>query len=202
VSWIDLPTAEDLERTVQMQNECDSVDGIIVQLPLPPFVQCPTILPRKDVDGLMLDTDHTPCTALGAHHLITEYMSVRNRHVVIAGRSKLVGTPLAKMMLEDGAMVSQIHSSTPEWAAKEMIDRCDIFVSAVGKPKFWDLTDSMCRMAFDIGITIVDGRVIGDIDFDTYSGRFYSMNPGSSGPMTVSYLMWNTFKAWTRNIKD
>ena len=187
--------------------EDDSVDGILVQLPLPKGYDEEKILANipdsKDVDGfnasnigcLCLNRPRTvSCTPLGVMHML-EYTGVdlSGKHAVVLGRSNTVGKPMAMLLLNANCTVTVCHSKTKNMA--EITNQADILVVAIGKPKF--VTADMVKdgaIVIDVGINRVDGKLCGDVDFDSVEPKtsFISPVPGGVGPMTISMLLFNT----------
>lgn len=195
-----------LVRVIKGLNTDTSIDGILVQLPLPPHIDSKRILnlidPNKDVDGfhpynigkLAVDDRHMiPCTPKGIMWLLTTYgIPVSGKHCVIVGRSNIVGKPLAMLMLNDNATVTVCHSHTRKLA--DLTRQADILVAAVGKPHF--ITADMVKpgaVVIDVGINRVDGKLVGDVDFDAVSevASYITPVPGGVGQMTVAALIDN-----------
>ena len=185
----------------------DNVDGILVQLPLPKGYDEEKILANipdsKDVDGfnasnigcLCLNRPRTvSCTPLGVMHML-EYTGVNltGKNAVVLGRSNTVGKPMAMLLLNANCTVTVCHSKTKNMA--EITKQADILVVAIGKPKF--VTADMVKdgaIVIDVGINRVDGKLCGDVDFDSVAPKtaFISPVPGGVGPMTISMLLYNT----------
>lgn len=209
-------TTEDLIEKIEELNADDKIHGILVQLPLPESVYAPNVIraidPKKDVDGftaynigkmfLSTDFEHlAPCTPLGVIRLLEHYkIPIKGKEVVIVGHSNIVGKPLATMLLNRDATVTICHIHTKDLAFHTR--RADILCVAVGKPDL--ITDDMVKdgaVVIDIGINrLDDGRLVGDIDFETVSKKasYITPVPGGVGPMTVSCLMENTVTAAKR----
>ena len=208
-NWLKLDSntsQETLEDVIT--NESDSTDGLIIQLPLPSHLNpenAINCIPHEiDVDGL---TSHNlgslfsdtynliPATSLAVLELLNFYnIKTEDKNVVIAGRSRLVSAPLAKILSSKSynANVSVIHSKTTN--QKLFTKEADIFISAIGSPKMYDHTFfKNGSTIIDIGISSVDGKTYGDID--TYQiGEVISSRapfPGGVGPITVSALFFN-----------
>jgi len=210
---VELPgaaTTEDVVGEIRRLGEDPSIDGILVQLPLPPHLDQGRVIeaipPEKDVDGftplslgrlLSGDPLFSPCTPLGVMALLAEYgIPLEGSDAVVVGRSIEVGRPMAVLLLNAGATVTVCHSKTRNLAGKT--GSADLLVSAVGKPKF--ITGPMVRegvVAIDVGISMVDGKPCGDIDFPAVEpiARAITPVPGGVGPMTIAMLMENTLKA-------
>lgn len=188
------------------------IDGMMVQLPLPEGWDATELIeripPEKDVDGLTYmnagmafidDTAwHQPCTAKGIIWLLHENgIHLTGKHVVVVGRSEIVGKPVAMMALANNATVTICHSRTKNLA--EMTRQADILIVAVGKPKL--ITADMVKpgaVVVDVGINRnEEGKLVGDVDFDNVKevAGWITPVPGGVGPMTVAMLMHNTLYA-------
>ena len=198
---------EELVKKIDELNEAPDVDGILLQLPLPVHINEWSVLrrisPAKDVDGLtphnmgrlVLDGDPllVPCTPEGIEELLEVYgVPVRGKHCVIVGRSAIVGKPMALMMLNADATVTVCHSKTEN--LPEITRQADILIVAVGKPKF--ITADMVKpgaAVVDVGINRVDGRIVGDVDFEAVKdvAGWITPVPGGVGQMTVAALLSN-----------
>jgi len=215
-----LPEKTDLGELLSLidtLNACAEVHGILVQLPLPPHIEERNVLyrisPEKDVDGfhpynlgrLMVgDPVFLPCTPWGIQELLRRSgIEVEGKHVVIVGRSNIVGKPLAMMFVQKAkganATVSICHTRTPDLA--EHTKRADILVAACGSPRV--ITGNMVKegaVVIDVGINRVGEKLVGDVDFDSVVGKvsYITPVPGGVGPMTVAMLMANTVKAAER----
>jgi methylenetetrahydrofolate dehydrogenase (NADP+)/methenyltetrahydrofolate cyclohydrolase len=210
---VELPeraTTADVVGEIRALGENPSIDGILVQLPLPRHLGKEEIIaaipPERDVDGftplslgrlLSGDPFLVPCTPLGIMALLAEYgISAEGLDAVVVGRSLEVGRPMAILLLNAGATVTICHSKTRNLGEKTKT--ADILVSAVGRPGF--ITGDMVRkgvIAVDVGITMVDGKPRGDIDFSAVEplARAITPVPGGVGPMTIAMLMENTLSA-------
>jgi methylenetetrahydrofolate dehydrogenase (NADP+)/methenyltetrahydrofolate cyclohydrolase len=203
-------TTAEVAGEIRALGENPSIDGILVQLPLPRHLDQAGIIaaipPEKDVDGFTplslgnLLSGHplfSPCTPLGVMVLLAEYgIRVEGMDAVVVGRSLEVGRPIALLLLNAGATVTICHSKTGDLAGKT--GSADILVSAVGKPGL--ITGAMVRkgvVAVDVGISMVDGKPRGDMDFPSVEplARAITPVPGGVGPMTIAMLMENTFAA-------
>lgn len=202
-------STEELVELITILNEDKKVHGILVQLPLPPqiaeFVVTGMISPSKDVDGLtpfnagLLAYDKAklmPCTPAGVMELLKYYnVSVEGKNAVVVNRSMLVGKPLSLMLLHQNATVSICHSKTPNIAEK--CKSADILITAVGMRDKFVVKANMVKkgaVVIDIGINKVNGKFVGDVDFDKVKERasFITPVPGGVGPMTVAMLLRNT----------
>lgn len=198
-----------LDKIEELNNAAD-IDAILVQLPLPRHINSQNIIqainPKKDVDGFTpenagkisigLKPYAYPCTPKGILKLLEEYkIEVLGKHVVIVGRSNIVGKPLAQMLLNKNATVTICHSKTKNLA--DITKTADILVSAVG---FVNLIERECvrekAVVIDVGISKVDNKTVGDVDFENVSkiSSFITPVPGGIGPMTIACLMENTFE--------
>lgn len=201
-------TQEDLNTLIRKFNADSNVHGIILQLPIPVHLDADEALeqihPAKDVDGLGLTNtgylaqngypDNFPCTALGVYKILLYYdIPLDGAHVVIVGRSKLVGKPLMHMMLNENATVTVCHSHTKDLAA--ITRTADVLIVAAGSPKL--ITADMVQpgsVVIDVGINRVGGKVCGDVDFEhvkEVAGHITPV-PGGVGPTTVASLIYNT----------
>ncbi len=209
-------TADELLRLVRSLNERPEIHGILVQLPLPAQINSDAIIdavdPEKDVDGLhpinqarlVMGRDGLrPCTPLGVMHLIDSTgVTLQGARAVVAGRSNLVGKPVAFMLLERHATLTICHSRTRDLA--DEIGRADVVVAAIGRAAMirgeWVRPGSV---VIDVGINrVAGGRLVGDVDFAAARERagFITPVPGGVGPMTVAMLMKNTLTAARRQV--
>jgi methenyltetrahydrofolate cyclohydrolase (EC 3.5.4.9)/5,10-methylenetetrahydrofolate dehydrogenase (NADP+) (EC 1.5.1.5) len=202
---------------IKSLNEQEDVDGILVQLPLPSHISMQkvidTIDPSKDVDGFHpqnmgklfsgdLENAFIPCTPLGIKLLLDEYnIDLKGKNVCIVGAGFIVGKPLSMLILNHDATVSVCHKYT-----KDIIGytkTADILISATGVPFL--IKDYMVKegaVVIDVGISKVNGKIIGDVDFESVSQKasFITPVPGGVGPMTVATLLLNTLKAYKQRI--
>lgn len=212
----DISQAE-IEKIVRDKVADESVDGILVQLPLPKTLDEKSVLklipPEKDVDGftdanvgrlaLFSDDALCSCTPQGMIKLLDYYdIPLKGKHAVVVGRSNIVGKPMSLMLLRRDCTVTVCHSKT-ENLAKYTKD-ADILVCAVGKKHI--ITADMVKdgaVVLDAGINRVDGKIYGDADFDEISKKaaYITPVPGGVGPMTITMLMYNTYLAGMRKIK-
>ncbi len=209
---------EKIIKKIKELNRDKSVNGIILQLPIPNSFNERTIIntisSEKDVDGLtdisqgkLLNNEEAfvPCTPKGIIELLDHYkIDLEGKHVVIVGRSNLVGKPLMIECLKRNATVSICHSKTKN--LKEYTTSADILVVAVGKKYLID--ESMVKkdsVIIDVGINREDGKIYGDVNPNVISKASYlSPVPGGVGPMTVCMLLKNTMIAYLNqnNIKE
>lgn len=204
-------------------NEDRNVDGILLQLPVPPHIDSDRAIeaidPHKDVDGFHPESlgllasgrpRFIPCTPLGIHEMMRRYdVETSGKRVAIVGRSLIVGKPMAMLLSNKGpggdATVTLCHSRTRDIG--EVTRNSDIVIAAIGVPGF--VTADMVSdgaVVFDVGINRVDDpsakkgyRVVGDVDFDAVAPKCSLITPvpGGVGLMTVAMLMANTLRAYT-----
>ncbi|MGE4232169.1 MAG: bifunctional 5,10-methylenetetrahydrofolate dehydrogenase/5,10-methenyltetrahydrofolate cyclohydrolase [Bacteriovoracia bacterium] len=200
---------EELLATVDRLNKDETVDGILVQSPLPP--QCnekeifSNINPDKDVDcfssenvGKLVQKQATllPCTPAGIIEILKFYkIEMRGRNALVIGRSDIVGKPTALLLLHQDATVTIAHSKTQN--LKEHVRSADIIICAIGKANFLDSSFEVKESAalVDVGINRNSaGKVVGDIDFSHFETKARAITPvpGGVGPMTIAMLMRNT----------
>jgi methylenetetrahydrofolate dehydrogenase (NADP+)/methenyltetrahydrofolate cyclohydrolase len=198
-------------------NTDKSVDGILIQLPLPQRLTAYTetilsaIDSSKDVDGFKDDNvgkvskgkinSFIPCTPNGIMTLLNSYnLDVAGKHCVIVGRSNIVGKPMAQLLLNKDATVTICHSKTVDLPS--FTRSADILISAVGKPNF--ISKDMIKpdaIVIDVGINSVNGHLCGDVCKDVADVASYlTPVPGGVGPMTVAMLLQNTYIAACRNL--
>ena len=208
-NWIKLDKNTSQEKLKELvETESKNTDGLIIQLPLPDHLSSEDVIncipPDVDVDGLtsynlgsLFSNEYKliPATSLAVLELLNFYqIKTEDKAIVIAGRSRLVSSPLAKILSSKSynANVTVIHSKTSN--QKQFITQADIFISAVGSAKLYD---SSCfkqgATIIDIGISSVDGKTYGDIDTQNMSevASYRSPFPGGVGPITVSALFFN-----------
>jgi methylenetetrahydrofolate dehydrogenase (NADP+)/methenyltetrahydrofolate cyclohydrolase len=211
---IHLPAATseaDLLATVARLNADPAVDGILVQLPLPPQIRADVVIsavaPEKDVDGFHpLNAGRlasgqpglVPCTPKGVMHLLRAAgCSLPGVRAVVLGRSNIVGRPMAQLLLAADCTVTIVHSRTRDLPAE--CRRAEILVAAVGKPEMvrgdWVAEGAT---VIDVGINrLPDGKLVGDVEFEAASRRAEAITPvpGGVGPMTIACLLENTLEA-------
>ncbi|EFN00915.1 bifunctional methylenetetrahydrofolate dehydrogenase/methenyltetrahydrofolate cyclohydrolase FolD [Actinobacillus pleuropneumoniae] len=210
----DLPaeTGEaELLAIIEQLNHDDSVDGILVQLPLPKQIDATkvteAIVPHKDVDGFhpynvgrlcqKIPTLRS-CTPYGVMKLLESTgVNLAGLHAVVVGASNIVGRPMAMELLLAGCTVTVTHSRTKDLAYH--VSQADIVVAGVGKPNFvkgeWIKQGAI---VIDVGINRVEGKLIGDVEYSAAEAKasFITPVPGGVGPMTVAMLMQNTLQAY------
>ncbi len=200
-------TEEELLKLVDDLNRDDSVDGILVQLPLPVHIDedkvIKAISPDKDVDGFHPENvgrlsigqpGYLSCTPAGIIQLLKRSnVDMDGKNCVVIGRSNIVGKPMALLMLRENATVTVCHSHTKD--LKEVCKRADILIVAIGKPKMIDASyvkDG--AVVIDVGIhRMENGKLCGDVDFDSVEPVASKITPvpGGVGPMTIAMLMHN-----------
>lgn len=219
---------EDILKTVDRLNRDPRFHGVLVQLPLPKWVNQDKVInfisPEKDVDGfhpvnvgklLRGEPCPLPCTPYGVQQMLvrTGY-SPEGKHVVICGRSNIVGKPLAALLIQKkpgaNATVTVCHTGTPD--LKKFTLQADILVAAMGAPKA--ITADMVRegcVVIDVGVNRVADpnspkgfRLVGDCDFEAIKEKAEAITPvpGGVGPMTVTMLLLNTVEAAERTVRD
>jgi len=203
----------DLLAEVARLNADETVDGILVQLPLPKHIDPKKVIdaidPKKDVDGFHpsnVGSLHlgrpalVPCTPAGVIRLIDSTgEAIDGKNAVVIGRSDIVGKPQAALLLQRNATVTICHSRTRDLGA--MTRQADILVAAIGKARL--VTAEMVKpgaIVIDVGMNRVDGKLAGDVDFNAVKeiAGWITPVPGGVGPMTIAMLMRNTVTAATR----
>ena len=206
-----------IENTIKMMNQNPNIDGILVQLPLPPHIDTTKILelvdPAKDVDGfhpynvgrLVTNLDgFVPCTPLGVMKLLQEYnIDVKGKNCCVVGASNIVGKPMASLLLNADATVEICHIFTDN--LKKHTLHADIILVGVGVINL--IKEDMVKdgvIIIDIGINRADnGKLVGDVDFENVSKKcsYITPVPGGVGPMTIAMLLSNTLKAAQINVQ-
>lgn len=204
-------TQNELLALIHTLNYDDSVHGILVQLPLPKHINKNLILENisssKDVDGfhpvnvgylnLGLESGFLPCTPLGIMRLLEAYdIKLQGLDVVVIGASNIVGRPMASLLLNAGASVSVCHNKTKN--LKIYTQKADLIVVATGCAKL--IKADMVKegvIIIDVGISRVNDKIVGDVDFEEVSKKasFITPVPGGVGPMTIAMLLENTLKS-------
>jgi len=203
---------EELLGIIDKLNKDDDTDGVLVQLPLPKHISEDKVIEaidkEKDVDGfhplnvagLWQKTPHVePCTPMGIMMLLESYgIDPKGKRAVVVGRSKIVGLPVAKMLLDKNATVTMCHTRTVDLASETR--RAEILVVAAGRPRV--ITGDMVSpgaVVIDVGAnTDENGKYCGDVDFDTVSEKASAITPvpGGVGPMTIACLLLNTVRCF------
>lgn len=204
----------DVLRLIEQLNYNPSIHGILVQLPLPKDINTVEVQKAisiyKDVDGfnpenmgrlLIGEPRFVPCTPLGVQELLVRSgIEISGRHVVIIGRSNIVGKPLAALLMQKqrnaDATLTVCHSRSNR--LKEITKQADILIVAIGKPEF--VTGDMVgdgAVVIDVGINRVGDRLVGDVHFSSVKEKaiYITKVPGGVGPMTIAMLMHNTVKS-------
>jgi len=205
-------TEKELVAYIEKLNKDPTIDGILIQQPLPPHLRASTLMeavdPGKDVDGfhpinmgrlLLGETNgFIPCTPEGIHRLLQAYkISLSGKHVVILGRSNIVGKPLAALLVQKNptanATITIAHTGTKH--LKELTHSADILVAAMGSPHF--VKAPMVKkgaVVIDVGINRNGSKITGDVDFDKVAPLCSHITPvpGGIGPMTIAMLLSNT----------
>lgn len=224
----DTITEEELLLEIGQMNEAPSIDGILVQLPLPKHMNPHRIVqaidPSKDVDGLHptnmgkllmgLADGFAPCTPLGVSTLLQRSgIEVAGKHAIVLGRSNLVGKPMAAILMQSSsygnATVTIAHSKTAD--IQQLCLEADILIAAIGQPLF--VKANMVRegaVVVDVGINKITNplrksgyQLVGDVDFENVKEKcsFITPVPGGVGPMTITMLLQNTFKSYLQRTK-
>ncbi len=206
-------TQKKLNSIVKELNEDEGIDGIIVQLPLPKHLSCREVIefisPEKDVDGFhpenagkcllgLYEKGLMPCTPAGVMKIFEEYgIELQGKNAVMVGHSNIVGKPLATMMINANATVSVCHVYTKDLAS--FTKEADILCVATGVPHL--IKADMVKegaVVIDIGISRINGKIVGDVDFENVKEKASAITPvpGGVGPMTIAMLLYNTVKAY------
>lgn len=213
---IRLPQSTSQDEVIAVIDELNTdaaIHGILVQLPLPGHLDeaavLARILPQKDVDGFHISNAGklfsgqagvVPCTPKGIIHMLKQGgVDLAGKDSVVIGRSNIVGKPAAMLLLNENCTVTICHSRTHN--LKEHCRRADILVAAIGKPRF--VTADMVKpgaAVVDVGINRVDGKVVGDVDYEAVSevAGYITPVPGGVGKLTISMLIENTLEAACR----
>ncbi len=213
---------DELLGLIESYNQNSEYHGILVQLPLPKHIDedkvIESISPKKDVDGfhpvsvgnLVIGKDtFASCTPAGVQELLIRYnIETSGKHLVVVGRSNIVGKPIANIMLQKAkganSIVTIVHSAAKDIAY--YTKQADILIAAIGKPEM--IKADMVKegvVVVDVGINRIDDstkpkgyRIVGDVDFENVSKKasYITPVPGGVGPMTIAMLLSNTFKAY------
>ena len=206
----------ELLETIRTINADPTLHSILLQLPLPKGMDedqaVAAIAPEKDADGLHPMSlgnllggkpSAVPCTPAGCVEILDHYgIPIEGAEAVVVGRSRLVGKPLAQLLLARNATVTMCHTRTRDLAAH--CRRADILCVAAGRPRF--ITGDMVKegaVVIDVGVNRLDtGKLAGDVDFDSVALRASAITPvpGGVGPMTIAMLMKNTWRATARQL--
>ncbi len=196
---------------IQELNQNTEINGIIVQLPLPPSLNTIAVIeavnPFKDVDGLhplnqgrlLTGGSLIPCTPLAVLRVLDFYeIPLAGKNAVIINRSRLVGRPLAQLLLNRDATVTICHSKTQDLT--DITQRADLLISAVGRRPKFTLTGDMVKEGatlVDVGLSRIEGKVVGDVDAASVEGRAAHLTPvpRGVGPVTVATVLQNVLTA-------
>ncbi|MDO5101050.1 MAG: bifunctional methylenetetrahydrofolate dehydrogenase/methenyltetrahydrofolate cyclohydrolase FolD [Eubacteriales bacterium] len=204
-----MTTTAELLAQVEQLNQDPTVQGILVQLPLPPHIDEKQVLeaiePKKDVDGFhpmnvgrlsIGEPCMRPCTAWGVVLLLRRTIGdLAGKHCVIVGRSNIVGKPLAALLTAEDATVTLCHSKTEN--LRQLTRQADAVICAIGRPKFFDQTYFRSEsVVIDVGIHRLEQGLCGDVDFAQVAPQVRAITPvpGGVGPMTIAVLMENCVK--------
>ncbi|MBO4251494.1 MAG: bifunctional methylenetetrahydrofolate dehydrogenase/methenyltetrahydrofolate cyclohydrolase FolD [Clostridia bacterium] len=198
----------DVTELIKNLSDDKSVDGILVQLPLPKHLSEDKILslipPEKDVDGFtaynvgnstLFKDAIVSCTPMGIMYMLNSIpVPLCGKNAVVIGRSNIVGKPVSMLLLKENCTVTICHSKTAN--IKEITKQADVLVVAIGKPKF--VTADMVKdgaVVIDVGINRTESGLCGDVDFDAVKDKasYISPVPGGVGPMTIAMLMKNAY---------
>ncbi|HIG97864.1 TPA: bifunctional methylenetetrahydrofolate dehydrogenase/methenyltetrahydrofolate cyclohydrolase FolD [Candidatus Woesearchaeota archaeon] len=204
-------TEKELLHLIDKLNKSERIHAILVQLPLPKHISEENVLKEiaidKDVDGFSMinvgrlasgEETAVPCTPKGVIRLLEENgIEVAGKNAVVIGRSNIVGKPVAMLLLNRNATVTVCHSKTRQLG--EYTKGADILVVAVGKPKL--VNGDMIKegaTVIDVGINRIDGKLVGDVDFESAMKKaaYLTPVPGGVGPMTVAMLIENTLERY------
>ena len=208
---------EDVLKVINQLNQDITVDGILVQLPIPKHLDVNRIIesldPKKDVDGLHSiniaklyanQEGFVPCTPRGIMTLLKHYkIEISGKHAVVIGRSALVGRPVAQLLLNENATVTVCHSKTRN--LEKITQMADIVVVAIGQERF--LKSNFITHAdaiIDVGINRINDKLVGDVDYESLIDKVDYMTPvpGGVGPMTIVSLLENTLNAYELKLKE
>lgn len=213
----DTISEQDLLEKIHQLNKDNTIDGILVQLPLPKHIDenkvINTISIDKDVDGfhplnvarLRLHLGEPcilPCTPKGIITMLKSAgVSIAGKHAVVVGRSNIVGKPVAQLLLNENATVSICHSKTQD--LKAMTLQADILIAAIGKPQM--ITADMIKqgaVVIDVGVNRVGDKLVGDVDFENMVSKASIITPvpGGVGPMTITSLLQNTLEIYKQKM--
>ncbi len=211
-------TQEEAFATINTLNNDSSVHGIILQLPIPShldeFSLTQSIVKEKDIDGFNIENigltyynkeSLISCTAKGIITMLEYYkIPITGQNVCIAGRSNLVGKILGILFINLGATVTVCNSKTKD--IYKLINQSDIFVSAIGQANFFkgEQISNRDLSVVDVGINFIDGKLVGDVEFETVSEKVANISPvpGGVGPLTILELMNNLVIAYNMQTKE
>lgn len=212
-------TQEELLEIIAQLNEDSSVDGILVQLPLPKHINQTYVInsihPNKDVDGFhpsnvaslyLKQPGIIPCTPKGIMEVLASVdVSIEGKKACVIGRSNIVGLPVSKLLLDKNATVTIAHSRTKDLC--EVTKNADILIAAVGKPLF--VKKEMVKegaIVIDVGVNRnpVTNKLCGDVDFEEVKDKasYITKVPGGIGPMTITCLIENTIECFLKHMEE
>ncbi len=217
-TFLETVSQDEIISIIHELNADESIDGILLQLPIPAHLNVHDIIneidPSKDVDGLtdkniggLINNQNvlSPCTALGVIDLLDAYnIELKGKNVLLVGRSNLVGKPLIPLFLNRDSTVTIAHSKSDN--LKNLAVLADIIVVAVGRPNL--ITAEMVKdgaVVVDVGINRIDGKIVGDVDYEAVKEKasYITPVPGGVGPMTIGSLVRNIYYAHlARKIKQ
>lgn len=207
-------TQDELLKIIHELNENDDIHGILVQLPLPGHISEKAVIeaisPEKDVDGfhpinvgkmMIGEESFLPCTPYGIVEMIkSKNIEIEGKHVVVIGRSNIVGKPVGQLLLKENATVTYCHSRTKN--IQEFTKQADIVIAAVGKAHlFGKEYFKEGAVVIDVGVNRLEsGKLVGDVIFDEVKeiASYITPVPGGVGPMTITMLLANTIQAAKR----
>ncbi len=210
---------EELLDLIDILNHDDTVDGILVQLPLPKHIHSDKVIQSikkdKDVDGFHFENVASiylkqpgivSCTPKGIIELLDSInYPIEGKQACVIGRSNIVGMPVSKLLLNRNATVTICHSKTKDLA--RITSQADILVAAIGRPKF--VTADMVKdgaVVIDVGVNrdSLTNKLCGDVDFDMVKEKasYITKVPGGVGPMTICCLMENTIECFLKHVKE
>ncbi len=208
---------EELTELIKTLGNDKSVDGILVQLPLPKHLDESKILKlipaNKDVDGFLAESvgklllgeqTTVACTPFGVMKMLeSENIPLAGKNAVVIGRSNIVGKPMALLLLQENCTVTICHSKTQN--LKEICSYADILVAAIGRPEF--VKADMVKegaVVIDVGINRTENGLVGDVDFNAVQEKasYITPVPGGVGPMTIAMLLENTYLSALREVEQ
>ena len=212
-------TEEELLNIIDELNNDDTVDGILVQLPLPKHINTDKVIESvrfdKDVDGFhplnvaslyLKQPGVVPCTPKGVIKLLKSInYPIQGKNAVVIGRSNIVGMPVSKLLLDNNATVTVTHSRTVNLG--DITKEADILIAALGKPRF--VTEDMVKegaVVIDVGVNRdpLTNKLCGDVDFENVVDKvsYITKVPGGVGPMTICCLMENTIECFKKHMGE
>ncbi len=211
----DTVSEAELEALIDKLNHDDDVDGILLQLPIPKHLDdiklIDMILKEKDADGFHVVNQGNlyqkrptiyPATPKGIMTLLKTYeIPIQGAHAVVIGRSNIVGFPVARLLMDQGATITVCHTKTKDLAFHTK--QADIIIASAGRPEL--LTKDMIKpgaVVVDVGVNRVDGKLVGDVNFAGVSevASYLSPVPRGVGPMTINALMENTYELYLKHV--